>query len=70
MGEPYKVDTLNFLHTLFDANYEPRFPAVMRVVSDYAVVGSETRTHGTNENNGSPFGAAVLIEIVLTQPRR
>ena len=34
------------------------------------VVGSETRTHGTNENDGSPFGLAVLVEIVLTQPRR
>ena len=34
------------------------------------VVGSETRTHGTNENNGPPFGVAVLIKIVLTQPRR
>ena len=35
MGEPYKGDILNFLHTPFDANYEPMFPAVMRVVSDY-----------------------------------
>ena len=34
------------------------------------VVGRETPTHGTNENKGSSFGEAVLIEIVLAQPRR
>lgn len=34
------------------------------------VVGRKARTHGANENHGSSFGVAVLIEIVLAQPRR
>jgi len=34
------------------------------------IVGSEARTHGTNKNNGSPLGVAVLMKIVLTQPCR
>jgi hypothetical protein len=46
------------------------FPAVARVVSDYGCRRERAHTHGTNENKGSPFGVAVLIEIVLAQPRR
>lgn len=39
-------------------------------VSDYGCRQKGTHTHGTNENKGSSFGVAVLIEIVLAQPRR